>query len=153
MSTYYVATLARYVLVEAENELDARGRGQAALHDLYHDLRERLGKEVPINIKIVRLATEDEIKLGRWHEQKVAQESRQTGTQQTARELLGEPLVDPVAQDKTDWTPMSVPGRENADGTETPTAWFAFKRATRQSVEFTSFEEAAAFCFHPDNQR
>jgi hypothetical protein len=36
---------------------------------------------------------------------------------------------------------------------ETPTAWFAFNRATRKSVRFDSFEEAAAFCFHPENRR
>jgi hypothetical protein len=68
-------------------------------------------------------------------------------------DLLGKPLVDPVAQDKTDWTPMSVPGSENEDGTESPTSWFAFNRETRQSVEFASFKQAAAFCFHPDNRR
>jgi hypothetical protein len=71
----------------------------------------------------------------------------------TINNLLGKPLVDPVAQGKTAWTPMSVPGRENSDGTETPTAWFAYHRATRECVEFTSYEEAAAFCFHPDNRR
>ena len=66
-------------------------------------------------------------------------------------QLLGKPLVDPVAQSKTDWTPMSVPGRENADGTETATTWFAYNRATREGVEFDSFEAATNFCFHPDN--
>ena len=38
------------------------------------------------------------------------------------RELLGEPIIDPQAQAKTDWTPVRVPGRENADESETPTA-------------------------------
>ena len=66
---------------------------------------------------------------------------------------LGKPLVDPVAQDKTDWVPMSVPGSELEDGTETPTSWFAYNRATRQSIRFASFAEAKAFSFHPDNQR
>ena len=42
--------LARYVLVDAENETQARELGQPALHELYADLRERLGREVPINI-------------------------------------------------------------------------------------------------------
>jgi hypothetical protein len=56
-------------------------------------------------------------------------------------------------QAKTVWTPMSVPGRENADGTETPTAWFAFNRATRQSIRFPDLDEAKAFCFHPENRR
>ena len=148
MTTYYVATLARYVLVEAENEADARQCGRAALHELYADLRKRLGKEVPINILTVRAATDEEIELWRWHHEMVAGEAAKS-----LLTLISTPLVDPEAQDKTDWVPMSVPGRENADGTETPTAWFAYNRATRQSIEFTSFDEAKVFCFHPDNQR
>jgi hypothetical protein len=74
MRTYYVATLARYVLVEAENEHHARERGHASLCELYADLRERLGREVPINIQTVRPATEDEIELWRWHHEKLAAE-------------------------------------------------------------------------------
>jgi hypothetical protein len=147
MTTYYVATLARYVLVEAENDADARERGHAALHELYADLREQLGKEVPINIATLRPATTEEIELWRWHQEMVAGESGKMLA------LISTPLVDPEAQAKTDWVPMSVPGRENADGTETPTAWFAYNRATRQSIEFGSFDEVKAFCFHPDNQR
>jgi len=34
MTTYYVATLARYVLVDAESEADARERGRASLREL-----------------------------------------------------------------------------------------------------------------------
>jgi len=74
MTTYYVATLARYVLVDAENEADARQRGHAALHKLYADLRKRLGKQVPINILTVRPATEDEIELWRWHHEMVVRD-------------------------------------------------------------------------------
>jgi hypothetical protein len=134
MTTYYVATLAHYVLVQARNEVEARCRGQAAL--------QKLGANVPTNIRIVRPASEDEIEFDRQHWQAVA------------AELLDvKPLVDPVAQDQTDWTPMSVPGRDNEDGTETATAWFAYNRATRKSIRFASFEEASAFCFHPDNRR
>ena len=133
MPTYYVATLARYVLVEAENESDARQRGHAALRELDANL--------PINIRTVRFATADEIEFERQHRLALAAEL-----------LDRKPLVDPAAQDQTDWTPMSVPGRENADGTETPTAWFAYNRATRKSIRFTTFEAAAAFCFHPDNR-
>ena len=147
MTTYYVATLARYVLVEAENESVARERGLASLHELYADLRKQRGKEVPINIRTVRAATDEEIELWRWHQEMVAGEAGKMLA------LISTPLVDPAAQDKTDWVPMSVPGRENADGTETPTAWFAYNRATRQSIEFGSFEQARDFCFHPDNQR
>lgn len=75
MTTYFVATLARYVLVDAHNESDARERGYAALHDLYADLRERLGKDVPINILTVRPATEREIELWRWHHEMLARET------------------------------------------------------------------------------
>jgi hypothetical protein len=67
-------------------------------------------------------------------------------------ERLRRPFDD-AAQDLTDWTPMSVPGRENADGSETPTGWFAFNRATRKAIRFDSLEQAADFCFHPDNRR
>ena len=45
MITFYVATLARYVLVDAADETEARTRGQAALYELYTDLRERLGRD------------------------------------------------------------------------------------------------------------
>lgn len=78
MTTYYVGTLSRYVLVNAENETLAREQGRIALHDLYADVRERLGKETPIEtpieIRTVRLASDDEIKLGNWHERMVASE-------------------------------------------------------------------------------
>ena len=37
MTIYLVATLARYVLVEAESETEARRLGQPALHELYAD--------------------------------------------------------------------------------------------------------------------
>jgi len=137
MTIYYVATLARYILVEADNESDARERGHAALLKLYAG-DGRAG--APINIRTVRPATDDEIELSRWHHEMVALE-------------LGERLVDQAIQAKTDWTPMSVPGRDNADGTATPTAWFAFNRATRQSMPFETFKQAAAFCQHPDNRR
>lgn len=65
--TYYIATLARYVLVEAENEDHARERGLLALHELYADVRTKRGCEVPINILTVRLASEDEIEFWDWH--------------------------------------------------------------------------------------
>jgi len=74
---------------------------------------------MPINIRIVRPATDDEIDLWRWHYEMVAAEkARALG------KLPGKPLFDAEAQTMTDWTLMSVPGRENADGTESPTAWF-----------------------------
>lgn len=75
MTTYYVATLARYVLVNAANEHDARIQGLAALHELYADLRNRLGREVPIEIRTVRPATDDEIELMRWQHKMIARET------------------------------------------------------------------------------
>lgn len=75
MITYYVATLARYVLVEAESENQARELGKTALHELYADIRERLGKDVPIEIRTVRPATDDEVQLMNWHNEKLAEEN------------------------------------------------------------------------------
>ncbi|MCA9221105.1 MAG: hypothetical protein KDA71_12315 [Planctomycetales bacterium] len=76
MTTYLVATLARYVLVDAESESEARRLGQPALHTLYADVRERLGKEVPIEIRTVREATQDEIDLWNRHHKMLEQESQ-----------------------------------------------------------------------------
>ncbi len=77
MTTYYVATLARYVLVDAENETQARELGHAALHELYADLRERFGKDVPIHILTIRPATTDEIDMMKWHRAMLARETAQ----------------------------------------------------------------------------
>ena len=76
MTTYLVATLARYVLVDAESESEARRLGQPALHALYADVRERLGKDVPIEILTIREATQDEIDLWNWHHKMLEQESK-----------------------------------------------------------------------------
>ena len=77
MTTYFVATVTRYVLVDAEDESQARQLGQVALHDLYADLRERLGKDVTIDIHTVREATEDEIQLWTWHHKMLNAEKKQ----------------------------------------------------------------------------
>ena len=79
MTTWYVATLARYVLVDADDENEARAKGRAALYDLYADLRERLGREVPVEIRTVRPATDDEVQLWNWHHETVAREAARTG--------------------------------------------------------------------------
>lgn len=78
MTTYFVATLARYVLVDADNEDDARELGATKLHALYADLRAKLGRDVPINICTVRPATEDEIELQRFHDEMVARERQRS---------------------------------------------------------------------------
>ena len=76
-TAYYVATLARYVVVEADNEAQARELGAAALHELYADVRAKLGREVPIEIRLVRPATTDEIEMLRFHERMLSNERRQ----------------------------------------------------------------------------
>lgn len=63
--TYYVATLASYVLVEAENEIEAREMGITALQELYPERTE------PFQIRVVRPATEDEKQFIAWHEEKL----------------------------------------------------------------------------------
>lgn len=74
MTTYLVATVARYVLVDADNEVAAREIGAPKLHELYADLRAKLGRGVPINICTVRRATEHEIELQRFHDEMVSRE-------------------------------------------------------------------------------
>ena len=76
MPQYYVATLAAYVLVEAENSDQAREGGRSALQDLYDDVHERLGRDVPVNIRTVHLATADEIEFCRWHRELIASEAQ-----------------------------------------------------------------------------
>ena len=41
------------------------------------DLRERLGRDVPINILTVREATTEEIELMKWHNEMVAKHQQQ----------------------------------------------------------------------------
>ena len=77
MKTYLVATIARYVLVDAENETQARQLGQPALHELYADVRQRTGREFPIEIHTVREATTEEIELMKWHNEMVAKHQQQ----------------------------------------------------------------------------
>ena len=49
--------------------MQARELGWAALNEIYADLRERFGREVPIEIHAVRPAMVDEVELMRWHEE------------------------------------------------------------------------------------
>ena len=71
MTTFYVATLARYVLVDADNESNARDRGLASLRDLYAN-DGRAG--ATITIRTIRPATDDESELWHWHQEKLAAE-------------------------------------------------------------------------------
>jgi hypothetical protein len=60
MTTYTSPRLPdiRYVVVEAENEAEAGEIGQVALSELYAEVRERLGREVRIEIRTARPATQ-----------------------------------------------------------------------------------------------
>jgi hypothetical protein len=69
MTTYLVGTQARFVLVEADNEDNARERGQAALHALYADISDRVRDDTPIPVRTVRPATNDEIAEWRRHDE------------------------------------------------------------------------------------
>ena len=80
--TYYVATLACYVLVEAENEGRARERGKAALEELYAEVRER-HPNMQVENRTVRPATDDEIEFCRWNEEMLTRE-------QMGRRVLGQ---------------------------------------------------------------
>jgi hypothetical protein len=68
-----VATLACYVLVEAENEAQARERGKPALEVLYAELRQR-HPHLQLDIRTVRPATADEIEFCRWNDETFARE-------------------------------------------------------------------------------
>lgn len=65
--TYYVATRILVVLVQASDETEARGLGQAALDSLY---AKRLRRPVAATIREVRPATDDEIALDRRDQRK-----------------------------------------------------------------------------------
>lgn len=72
MPIYCVATLARYVLVEAMDETAARAVGMKALRELYAPE----GRVAHIQIRTIRPATEDEIELQRWHDEILAREAK-----------------------------------------------------------------------------
>jgi hypothetical protein len=78
MPTYYVATRACYVLVEAEDDTQARERARPALHEQYADVRKRLGTDAPIEIRTIRVAADDEIELYEWHREMVGREQQTT---------------------------------------------------------------------------
>jgi hypothetical protein len=74
MKIYYVATLAKYVLVEAENEEQARDLGRVGLEKLHAEVGCRLGKDIPVNILVARPAATDEIEFCRWGDEMLARE-------------------------------------------------------------------------------
>lgn len=70
MTTYYVSSGFRYVIIDAEDEAAARIVGLEALHD---DLQKHIGRDAPISIHTIRPATDDEIEMNDWHNEIVAQ--------------------------------------------------------------------------------
>ncbi|TWT49043.1 hypothetical protein KOR42_39590 [Thalassoglobus neptunius] len=75
MTTFLVATLSRYVLVEASDEDQARRLARPGLEELYAKEREQFGSDFPIEILTVRPATQPEIDLWNWHHQMIASHS------------------------------------------------------------------------------
>ncbi len=73
MTAFYVATRARYVVVEATNEAEARRLAQPALQKLHAEVNARIGRELPVEIHVARPATDDEIELWKWHEELLGQ--------------------------------------------------------------------------------
>lgn len=75
MTTWYVATRTCYVLVEADDAETARRDAIPGLRNQYADVRERLGRDVPIEIHTIRPATNDEIELSNWHHEMLANDA------------------------------------------------------------------------------
>jgi hypothetical protein len=67
MTTYYVATLGHYVLVEAADEVEARTLARPLLEALQAPAASRLGRDLPVVILTVRPATDGEVELVRFH--------------------------------------------------------------------------------------
>ena len=69
---YRVATLSRYVLVEAADETEAHQLGETALRELDPELMQKT------TVRTVRPATEDEIEFWKWHQDLLARERQPT---------------------------------------------------------------------------
>lgn len=119
MKTYYVATLARYVLVDARDETEARSLGRDSLHDLYADLRERFGRNIPIEIQTIRPATDAEIDLWQFHQRMLREDAKpkwKVGDRVRLVCMAEDPDPIPVGQRGTvtgiyphsDWTQIAV---------------------------------------------
>ena len=67
MTKFYVATRARY------DKTGARRLGQPALHELHADLCKQISRDLPVEIHVVRPATDDEIEMWKWHQELLAQ--------------------------------------------------------------------------------
>lgn len=70
MTMYYVATLSRYVLVDAPDDASAREVGLEALQT------EHVERRTPLEIRTVRPATAEEIEFWNWHHEMLKREKR-----------------------------------------------------------------------------
>ena len=66
MTTFYVATLARWVLVEANSPVEAINEGLAKLRQEQPDAV----------VRTVRPATAEEIEFNAWHQEKLNEETQ-----------------------------------------------------------------------------
>ena len=76
MTTYLVATLSRYVLVDAADETAARQMARGPLNTLLADICKRTGCTEEIPIRTVRPATDEEIQLWKWHHEMLETEEQ-----------------------------------------------------------------------------
>jgi len=73
MTMFYVATRARYVLAEADGEDEARRLAEPALQALHAEIQAGIGRDLPVEIHVVRHATGDEIEMWKWHQELLRQ--------------------------------------------------------------------------------
>ena len=66
MTKFYVATRVRCVVVDAANEPEARELAMPDLQRLQDEVNALSGRNFPVQIHVVRLATDDEIEMYRW---------------------------------------------------------------------------------------
>lgn len=71
MTTYFVATGFRYVLVDVPDESQARELATPKLLELDAGAIERLGDQFELEIHTVREATLEEIDLWSWHHEMI----------------------------------------------------------------------------------
>jgi hypothetical protein len=92
-----------HVLVEKEHEERARELGGVALGKLHANAGRRLGKDMPVDILVVRPATTDDVEFCRWGEEMLAQE-------RAGKPRLTFPLLDKVANVAPSWASVTVGG-------------------------------------------